>query len=228
VRGFNSAAVHILVTRGARVLPTPGVIVRVHESRRFTSADILPCEPPTTSLDRATIDAAVWSEDIKTATRIVAAVVQQRRTTPENLKAVLLTAGLVKHRKPLLMFLADLSGGAEALSEVAFLQWCRRHHFPCPRTQVRLDVRGRRRYLDATFELPNGEVLMVEIDGGVHLNLTTRWLDTAKDNDAVITGRMTLRFPSVAIYSDDPRAVGQLREALEVVMRRRGHRPASA
>ena len=76
---------------------------------------------------------------------------------------------------------------------------------------------GRRRYLDATFRTVDGRVLYVEIDGSVHLNLTTRWADTAKDNDAVIADQKTLRFPSIAIYADDPRAVAQLRAALGLV-----------
>jgi hypothetical protein len=82
---------------------------------------------------------------------------------------------------------------------------------------VRLDSGGRRRYLDATFRLPGGRVVRVEIDGGVHLSLTTRWLDTLKDNDATLAGQLVLRFPSVALYLDDPRAVHQLRRALGLV-----------
>jgi very-short-patch-repair endonuclease len=60
-------------------------------------------------------------------------------------------------------------------------------------------------------------VVRVEVDGGVHLSLTQRWRDTAKDNDAALDGRVILRFPSVAIYTDDPVAVRQLRRALGLV-----------
>jgi hypothetical protein len=110
--------------------------------------------------------------------------------------------------------LADLDGGAEALSEVAFVRWCRRHGFPRAQLQVRLDARGRRRYLDAVFTRPDGRRVLAEIDGGVHLTLATRWLDTAKDNDAALSGELTLRFPSVALHCDDAAAIRQLREAL--------------
>jgi hypothetical protein len=214
ITGFPTPTVHILVVRGARVLPLAGVDVAIHESRRFTARDILPRLPPVTGIERSIVDAAVWSADIKTATRVIAAPIQQRRTSAMRLREELEAAGMVRFRRILLPFIADLEGGAAALSEVAFLRWCRRHGFPKPHTQVRLDNLGRRRYLDAAFRATNGSTTYVEIDGGIHLTLATRWADTAKDNDAVIANQRTLRFPSVAIYSDDPRAVAQLRAAL--------------
>jgi hypothetical protein len=127
-------------------------------------------------------------------------------------------AGRVRFRAVLLTFLADLEGGTEALSEVEFLRWCRRHRLPKPSIRVRCDALGRRRYLDAEFRRADGSRLQVEVDGGIHLTLTTRWLDTAKDNldtakdnDDGLADRKTLRFPSVALYSDDPIALAQLR-----------------
>ncbi|MBV9485045.1 MAG: hypothetical protein JO246_03215 [Frankiaceae bacterium] len=214
VKGFDTDTVHVVVTKGARPLDVPGVAIHVHESRRFTSDDLIQRLPPMTSLERSTIDAAVWSKDIRTAFRICVAPVQQRLTTATRLRRELLAAGAVHFRRPLLLFLADLEGGAEALSEVVFLRWCRRHRLPKPETSVRYDRNGRRRYLDATFRLPDGSALFVEIDGGIHLLLMVRWEDTIKDNDAVLANRKTLRFASAAIYADDPRALRQLREAL--------------
>jgi hypothetical protein len=212
--GFETASVHVLVVRGARLMRICGVDVVAHESRRFSEADVLPRLPPVTGLERATIDAAIWSADVKTAARILVAPIQQRRTTAARLGQVLVGTQRVRYRPVLIALLADLDGGAEALSEVAFLRWCRRHGLPRPALQVRLDSQGRRRYLDAVFERADGSSLFVEIDGGIHLTLAARWLDSAKDNDAVIARQMALRFPSIAIYSDDPIALRQLRAGL--------------
>jgi len=217
VRGFETTSVHVLVRRGARVLPLLGVAVDVHESRRFDTGDVVPRLPPTTTLERAVVDAASWAPDIWTAFRIAVAPVQQRLTTGDRLLETLLAQGRIRFLRPLQSFLADVSGGAQALSEVAFVRWCRRHGFPKPRLQVRTDVRGRRRYLDAWFQRPDGSTLWVEIDGGVHLSLATRWEDQLKDNDAWLSGRRGLRLVSTAIYGDDPRAVEQLRQALGIV-----------
>jgi hypothetical protein len=120
----------------------------------------------------------------------------------------------MRHGTVLRPFLADLVGGAQALSEVAFLRFCSRHGFPRPSLNVRCDASGRRRYLDVEFRRPDGTILRAEIDGGVHLSLAQRVRDHRHDNDDVIDGRKTLRFASVQIYDDDPVAVDQLRRAL--------------
>lgn len=216
VTGLDPGGVHILVRRGARVLPVQGFRVHVHESRRFDASDIWPAGRPipVTSLPRAVIDAAAWSREVQHACRLVTASVQQRRTTADELAAALIAAGSVRHRKTLHALIRDLGGGAQALSEVEFLAFCRRHRLPRPDLQVRLDWRGRRRYLDATFRRRDGRPVRVEIDGGVHLTVAQRWRDTRNDNDAIIAGEMVLRFSSFAIYTDDRVAVEQLRRAL--------------
>jgi hypothetical protein len=222
VSGFAADPIHVLVARGARVTAVPGIPITVHESRRFSVDDICTEQSPNaTSLERSVVDAAVWSRDALTASRIIVAPIQQRKTSAGQLRETLENAGHVKYRRVLLALLSDLYGGAEALSEVSFLRWCRRHGFPRPVLQVRLDNAGRRRYVDAVFRGLHGRRVLVEVDGGVHLTLATRWQDTSKDNDAVIAGELTLRFPSVAIHSDDPAAVRQLREALGLVSVRR-------
>jgi hypothetical protein len=86
VRGLATSQIHILVRRGGRVMTVPGVDLVVHESRRFSSDDVVDCAGlPTTTLDRCTVDAAVWTPDGRTATRIVVAPVQQRRTNATRL-----------------------------------------------------------------------------------------------------------------------------------------------
>ena len=68
IRGFEKAEVHLLVPRGARPLAAAGVSIVVHESRRFSAADIVHGRtPPTTTLSRATVDAAAstWSEHVE-------------------------------------------------------------------------------------------------------------------------------------------------------------------
>lgn len=217
VPGAETEAVHTLVQRGARPLEVLGVTVKVHESRRFpTPAEIMSREGlPVTSLARATVDAAVWSRSIHRAWRIMVAPVQARRLRPEQLRAELGKAGQVRHRKSLGLLLADLEGGAQALSEVEFLRFCRRHNLPRPKCQARYDRRGRRRYLDAEFLRRSGRLLRVEIDGGIHLKLEVRARDTIKDNDAHIAGELVLRYASISIYTDDPHAVRQIREALD-------------
>lgn len=176
VPGADADCIHVLVTRGARVLPVPGVRVKVHESRRFPSpAEIgIRAGLPVTSLARAAVDTAAWSRDVRRAWRMLVAPVQARRLRPEQIRLELEKAGRVRHRGSLALLLNDLEGGAQALSEVEFLRFCRRNKFPVPKCQVRFDRRGRRRYLDAEFRRRSGRPLKVEVDGGIHLKLEVR------------------------------------------------------
>ena len=62
----------------------------------------------------------------------------------------------------------------EALSEIDFVRLCRIHGLPAPHQQtVRHDVAGRRRYLDATWRRGDGRLVVVEVDGALHLVATT-------------------------------------------------------
>lgn len=215
--GWEVAPVHIVVARGAKVIPVRDVGLKVHESRRFTEADIHPTRTPAqVRPERAVVDAAVWSAAPRTACGILAAAVQQRITTAARLRDTLEQAGQVRHRRLLLAVLSDIEGGAQAVSELDFLRFCRRHRLPRPTLQVRVDARGRRRYLDATFRRRDGRLLGVEIDGAIHLVVSTYWTDMSRLNDLVIDGRRILRFPSSAIHSDDPIAVQQLRHSLQL------------
>ena len=218
--GFESDTIHLLVPRGARPLPVEGVKVAIHESRRFTDADVVRGPgPQLTPLARATVDAAVWTPHLWTAFRIFVAPVQQRREVADALRRELDAAGRVRHRRQLLSLAHDLGGGAQALSEVEFLRYCRRHTLPLPQCQRRMDNFGRWRYLDATFVRPDGSLLRVEIDGGVHLSLAVRSTDTIKDNDAALRGRLVLRYASAAVYADDPQVAAQIRAGLAQVRR---------
>ena len=216
LRGFASAAIHVLVPFGRRVLLVPGVEIVVHPQRRFPADDIRLLNNLRTTLpDRALVDAATWEADQMTAARLVVAGIQQLRIPPALIKAELLVRKTSRHRRVLMLLANDLEGGAQALSEVEFLAFCRRHGFPRPSLQTRLDSGGRRRYLDATFRRPDGRMFGVEVDGGVHLQLKTRARDDLKDNHAKLDRRLVLRFASVLIYTDDPEAVQQIRRALD-------------
>jgi hypothetical protein len=203
--------VHVVVPKGARLLPVPGVEVEVHQARAFPEDWVrLVDDLPVTFGEKAVVDAATFADDEFTAARILVAGVQQLRQSPATFRELLLAAPRARHRRLLLLLAGDLEGGAQALSEVEFLRFCRRHGFPRPRLQVRLDSQGRRRYLDAQFRAADGSLFMVEIDGGIHLKLEVRARDTIKDNDAVIARQTVLRYASVSIYTDHPDAVRQI------------------
>ena len=214
LHGWPATATHVVVARGTRVAPLSGVVV--HESRGQLEADIdWRKSPPRSRVERAAIDEACALREPRTACALLAAVVQQRLTTAARLRTTLVTTPRARNRKLLMAVLADIEGGAQALSEIDFVALCRRAGLPPPAQQVvRTDRFGRRRYLDVVWKLPGGRTVVVEIDGAVHLLAATYWDDMARQNELVLSGDIVLRYPSVAIRITQERVIEELRRAL--------------
>lgn len=218
LKRWPSDSIEILVPRGARVPRGLGLGVRVHESRRFTAADLNPARAlPAVRVERALVDAATWSRTPRAACGILAAGVQQRLTTSARLQAEIALTGKIRYRSLMIAALVDIAGGAQAVSEIDFLRFCARNGIPAPQLQqVRAEPSGRRRYLDATFRRRDGKLVRVEIDGALHLVVQTYWADMSRGNELVIGHERVLRFPSFVIYANDAEAVDQLRRALDL------------
>ena len=73
----------------------------------------------------------------------------------------------------------------------------------------RTDRDGRRRYTDCEWDLPDGRVLVLEIDGGFHREATSYALDmrrqrklTTKDRIVVRCAAEELRYDPAAVMAD--------------------------
>lgn len=99
--GFNGFAreatqIHLIVQRGSRATPMPGV--RLHESRRLRVDEIVHMNGlPRTETARSVLDAAAWQPYPRFACLMVAAAVQQRVTTAAHLDAAMRTVGRIRH-----------------------------------------------------------------------------------------------------------------------------------
>jgi hypothetical protein len=214
LQGFETDVIHVVVPHGARVHRLGGV--KVHVSRRFGAEDVHPVrQPPTVTVERAVIDAAVWSQTARRACALVAAAVQQRLTTVDRLLTELDRAGRVRHRRLLGAVLLDVGGGAHALSELDLLALCRRYDLPEPvRQVVRRDADGRRRWLDAVFRLPDGRMLVVEVDGAAHMLIEQYADDLDRTVELVIDGKVVVRVAAVTLRLNPERFGDQLRRLL--------------
>jgi hypothetical protein len=117
--GWGSELVQVVVDRGVR--PAPLDFVKIHESRRHQGADVttvqgLACH----SVERAAIDVASWCPSDRTAIGVLAAVVQQRLTSPTRLQETLERQGRIRRRQLIAATINDLAGGAQALSEIEY------------------------------------------------------------------------------------------------------------
>ncbi len=188
----------------------PGVVV--HRSLMLEPADVHPSRlPPRTRPGRSIVDAAAWATTDRGARAVLAAGVQQRLVRAADLSAVVERWPHVHRRAIMRATLADVAGGAEALSELDFCDLVRRFGLPEPDRQFqRVDGQGRR-WLDAVWEQAR---LVVEIDGRWHMDARAWWADMQRDNDLTIDGYRVLRFPAFVVR-DNPEAVAmQIAKAL--------------
>ncbi|MFC4106803.1 endonuclease domain-containing protein [Micromonospora zhanjiangensis] len=196
-----------------RRLPIGLPAVRVHRTRHLPDCDLQRGRPDRTSMARSLVDAAQWARDDDTAQAVLAAGWQQRRVTPAELRAVADRMPSLPRHRLVLRTVADLAGGAEALSELDLLRLCRRHRLPVPDLQERrVDASGRVRYLDARWRRWR---LHVEIDGAHHMEVRQWAADLRRQNDIWIAGDRILRFTAFEVRRHPARVADQLRAALE-------------
>jgi hypothetical protein len=208
--GTEPQLIHVIVPRGAEYHRFPGV--QIHESRRFDVADIVVTDGfPHLPLARSALDAAAWQPSRRYACGVLAAVVQQRICTPEELEAALPGIGRIRHKQPLRLALLDIAGGAEALSELDVGAMCRRFGIREPdRQRVRRDPSGRRRYLDCEWHLEDGRVVVLEVDGGHHLEVEHWESDMKRERKVVTGGRAVLRASAHEVRYEQAEVAGDL------------------
>ena len=98
------------------------------------------------------------------------------------------------------------------MAELDVARMCRRHGLPRPRRQVRRrDSSGRWRYTDAEWLLPDGRVVVLEVDGAFHMDVTSWADDIERERGLIGTGVLVLRCTSHELRDDDARVVRDLR-----------------
>ncbi len=227
VRGLPPEPLHVLVPadRRVRTLPRrlpidmPGVVV--HRTTVLPEAHLQLARPPRTTTARAVVDGASWARSLRDAQLGLASACQQRRVLPEEIEAVLDVLPRARRRGLLRQTVADIAGGAEALSELDFLALCRRHRLPRPDLhERRTDQTGRVRWLDAYWREWR---LHVEIDGAHHMDVRQWAEDMRRQNDIWTTGDRILRFPAWLVRTHPDEVAESLRRALRAA----GWRPTN-
>lgn len=216
LRNWTDPKVHVLVPRAGGVARLARVSRVVHETRRPPSDQrVATGLPKLVTVERAAIDAASWQCRIRACCGLLAAVVQQRLTTAARLMTALDAAGPIRHRRAMRLTIADIEGGAQALSEIDFGRLCRRYQLgTVVRQVVRYDGEGRRRYIDGEVIGPTGKRRAFEIDGGIHLVAENFWKDLQRQNELVIANSFPLRFSTYAMRFEEPLVADQTRRAL--------------
>jgi len=209
--GFDERRIHLLIPASRRTRKALRGVV-VHRSVLLGRGDVHPVRlPPRTRLARSLVDAAAWADTNRLARAILAAGVQQRLVRPADLGQVVEHCPRGSRRALIRATLADVAGGAEAVSELDFCDLVRRYGLPEPDRQARrVDGEGYR-WLDAVWEWAR---LVAEIDGRWHMDVRAWWADMRRDNSLTIDGYRVLRFPAFAVRDHPKEVAGQIAKAL--------------
>lgn len=206
--GWESPVIELLTAKSNTVDHLDGFIF--HETRRkFRSWVHSMSFPARLRLEYAALLAAERQRSLSRACGLVAATVQQRLTTAERLLVVSFDITKLRHGRQLRLALGDIAGGAHSFAEINIAGLCRSHGLAQPDRQVvRLDRDGRRRYLDCAWKLPNGCLLVLEVDGAFHLKTENWWQDMKRERLLVISTGKVLRCSSIEARLD-PAGVAQ-------------------
>ncbi|SHG60261.1 hypothetical protein SAMN05443575_2358 [Jatrophihabitans endophyticus] len=214
LRGWDRVDAHVLTRRGSRCSSVAPVTTTFLETRNWQA--VRRCARSRTQVPRQAVVVAAGSlASPRAACGLLAAAVQQHIVAPGSVRGVLATSPRARHRAAMLLALGDIEQGADALSEIDFVRLCRRHGLPAPVQQaVRREPSGRRRYLDATWRRADGRLIVVEIDGALHLSQARWWDDQLRQNELALADALVLRFPSAVVRTDPESVVRQLGRAL--------------
>ena len=147
---------------------------------------------PVCQLEPAVLLWAGYEATNRAAHGVVAAVVQQRLTTPLKMIGWVDQLRPLRRAKPLKRTLSFVEAGAHSGAEVELGRVCRRFGIrPPDRQRRRADRTGRIRWTDAEWDLPDGRVLILEIDGAFHIDVLQA-ADDAKRSRRLTTPTRTV------------------------------------
>ncbi len=192
--GPQSSGVHVNVPHGHPPLALPWLVV--HQATHVAESDVeLTVWPPCSTAARAAVDAARWQRSEEIAAGIVLAAVQQRLTTPDAVLEVVGRLPRVRHSARLREALRHAAEGADSLGEVDVAEIVQSVGLGIPRRQVLIMTPDGARPADLVVDLPDGRLLVIEVDGPHHTDPAVRIADAAKDASFIAAGAVVLRIP---------------------------------
>jgi len=191
--GWERDEVTVLVDDELSFEPVDGV--RFFRSRRPFDLMISP-KPgiPRCRLEPGVLLWAAYSAPPRPAHGVVAAVIQQRLTTPERMISWVDQLKPLRRAKPFKRTLGDIAGGAHSGSELDVRRMCRRFGMRLPdRQRPRVDRGGKRRWTDCEWDLPNGTTLVLEVDGSFHIEVSAWSADLKRARRITTATRIVVR-----------------------------------
>lgn len=206
---FTEQAIRVSVPRGVSVRRARNI--RIRQTRRLKSSDLVTVGIPRTKNQVATVRAAIWARSDKQAALLLTMSVQQRLTTPEQLVTELLLVRRDRRRAVIADVITDLLDGVRSLGEHEFAQLCRERGFPEPTRQALRRGTGGRYYLDVCWE---DWGVVVEIDGIQHSWAGNVVADALRHNAVALGNALVLRLPLLGLRAAPDDFFEQIEQAL--------------
>jgi hypothetical protein len=208
LRRWHREEITVIVDDELSFEPLDGV--RFFRSRRPLTAMRAPGLLPVCRLEPAILLFAGYERHRRTAHGAVVATVQQRLTTPGHLDEWLEWLRPLRRSRELRSLLVDIGGGVHSLAERDLRRACRTFGVAPPRSQTaRRDRAGRRRYTDAEWDLPDGTVLVLEVEGAFHDDVIQSSADKSRQRKLTTARRIVvactafeLRYEAASVMED--------------------------
>ena len=164
---------------------------------------------PVARIEPAVLLWAAYQPSRRAAQGVVAAVVQQRLSTPDRLYSWVQQMRPLRWARMFRAALEEIAGGAQSLGEIDVRRMCRAVGIVPPhRQRQRRDATGRMRWTDCEWDLPSGDVLVLEVDGSFHMDVGHWEDDLARQRRISGPGRIVVRCTTRELR-DDREQVGR-------------------
>lgn len=168
-------------------------------------------------IEPAALHWAAYTPVTRSAYGLLAACVQQGLTTPYRLDGWITRMRPLRRAKPFRRLLGEIAAGTQSGAERDVITMCDTFGLPLPRRQTRrTDSAGRLRFTDAEWRLPDGRVVVLEVDGGFHMTVEHWGADIERERQLIATGVIVVRCTAVELR-EHPRKVARDLMALGVL-----------
>jgi len=209
MRNWDRDDITVLVDDELSFDELPGVAF--FRTRRPLAAWRAPGDLPLCRIEPALLLFAGYEPHRRTALGAITAAVQQRLTTPQRLSATLDGMRPLRRAREFRTLLADLTGGAQSLAEIDVGRACREFGIAPPaRQRPRQDRDGKRRFTDCEWDLPGGRTLVLEVDGGFHLEVMQYGADMKRQRRLTTTQRIVVRCSAYEIRHEPESVIEDL------------------
>lgn len=206
----DPSVVELLVPWEQRVENRPGVVVR--RARNLATQ-----RHPSRTLAQTRVEHTVLhlAQDTGDQHEVVAwllSACQRRTTTPERLADALATWSRHRHRRLILHVLSDAQDGVASTLERRYRRDVELPHgLPRASRGAKVTIRGRHWYADVRYDRYR---VRAELEGLRWHPLDVRWRDDVRDNHAVLSGDVVLRFGWRAVVGQPCETASQVATVL--------------